>query len=64
MLAATRSPPITSAWARELELLVENDVPALEAISIVTRNNAQVLRWQDEIGTVEAGKICRLAAAQ
>ena len=48
------------SMARELELLVENDVPPLEAISIVTRNNAKVLRWDDEIGTVEAGKYADL----
>ena len=46
--------------ARELELLVENDLTAMEAITIATRNNAKVLRWDDEIGTVEAGKFADL----
>ncbi len=52
--------PHQFAMARELELLVENDLTALEAITIGTRNNAKVLRWDDEIGTVEAGKYADL----
>ncbi|MCY4145766.1 MAG: amidohydrolase family protein [Chloroflexi bacterium] len=52
--------PHRFALAREVELIVENDVPPLEAISIVTRNNAKILRWDDEIGTVEAGKYADL----
>ena len=52
--------PHLFSMARELELLVENDLSAMEAISIGTRNNAKVLRWDDEIGTVEAGKYADL----
>ncbi len=52
--------PHQFAMARELELLVENDLSALEAITIGTRNNAKILRWEDEIGTVEAGKYADL----
>jgi imidazolonepropionase-like amidohydrolase len=52
--------PHDHSMARELELLVENDVSQMEAICIVTRNNAKVLRWDDEIGTVEAGKYADL----
>ena len=52
--------PHNFSMARELELLVENDLTALEAITIGTRNNAEVLRWEDEIGTVEAGKYADL----
>ncbi len=48
------------SMARELELLVENDVPPMEAIGIVTLNNAKILRWDDEIGTVETGKYADL----
>ena len=48
------------SMAREIELLVENDIPQMEAICIGTRNNAKVLRWDDEIGTVEAGKYADL----
>ncbi len=52
--------PHNFAMARELELLVENDLTALEAISIGTRNNAKILRWDEEIGTVDAGKYADL----
>lgn len=52
--------PHRFALAREVELIVENDVPPLEAITIATRNNAKILRWDDEIGTVEAGKYADL----
>ena len=52
--------PHQFAMARELELLVENDLTALEAITIGTRNNAEILRWDDEIGTVAAGKYADL----
>ncbi len=52
--------PHRFSMARELELLVENDLTAMEAICIGTRNNAKVLRWDDEIGTVEAGKYADL----
>ena len=52
--------PHNFSMARELELLVENDLTALEAISIGTRNNAEILRMGDDIGTVEAGKYADL----
>ena len=52
--------PHRFSMARELELLEENDLTAMEAICIGTRNNAKVLRWDDEIGTVEAGKYADL----
>lgn len=52
--------PHQFSMARELELLVENDLTAMEAITIATHNNAKVLRWDDEIGTVEAGKYADL----
>ena len=52
--------PHQFAMARELELLVENDLTAMKAITIGTRNNAKILRWDDEIGTVEAGKYADL----
>ena len=52
--------PHNFAMAREVELIVGNGVPNMEAISIATRNNAKILRWDDEIGTVEAGKYADL----
>ena len=48
------------SMARELELLVKNDLTAMEAIGIATRNNAKILRWEDDIGTVETGKYADL----
>ena len=52
--------PHNYSMARELELLVDNDLTALEAISIGTRNNAEILDMADDIGTVEAGKYADL----
>ena len=46
--------------ARELELLVGNGVSEMEAITIGTSNNAKVLKWEHEIGTVEANKFADL----
>lgn len=52
--------PHNFSMARELEMLVENGIPEMEAILIVTRNNAKILRWDKEIGTIEAGKYADL----
>lgn len=52
--------PHNFSMQREVELLVENDLTAMEAIGIATRNNAKILGWDDEIGTVEAGKFADL----
>ena len=48
------------SMARELELLVRNGVPEMEAIGIVTMNNAQILGWENDIGSIEAGKLADL----
>ena len=48
------------SMARELELLVANGIPPMEAIGIVTLNNAKILRWEDEIGSIEPGKFADL----
>lgn len=48
------------SMARELELLVANGIPEMEAISIVTMNNAKILRWENEIGSIEPGKFADL----
>ena len=48
--------PHNFSMARELEILVENGIPEMEALAIVTRNNAKVLRWDTDLGTLEAGK--------
>ena len=52
--------PHNFSMIRELELLVENDLTAMDALVIATRNNAKILGWEDEIGTVEAGKYADL----
>lgn len=49
--------PHDFAMAKELELLVVNGFTPMEALCIVTRNNARVLRWDKELGTLEAGKL-------
>lgn len=52
--------PHRHSMARELELMVENGIPEMEAITIATLNNAKILKWDHEIGTVEAGKFADL----
>ena len=48
------------SMARELELLVENGIAEMEAIGIVTMNNAKILRWENDIGSIEPGKLADL----
>ena len=40
----------------ELELLVEAGIPPLEIIKIATRNGAQALGIEKDVGTIELGK--------
>lgn len=40
----------------ELELLVEAGIPPLEVIKIATRNGAQALGIEEDVGTIEPGK--------
>lgn len=49
--------PHDFSMAKEMELLVGNGFSPMEALVIVTRNNARILRWDKEIGTLEAGKL-------
>ena len=49
--------PHDFSMAQELELLVDYGFSPLEAITIVTHNNAHILRWNDELGTLEPGKL-------
>ncbi len=49
--------PHNFSMARELELLVDHGFSPLEALTIVTRNNARILRWENELGTLEPGKL-------
>lgn len=48
------------AWHRELELLVSAGIPVLDVLSIATRNGAQTLGIEDQVGTVEEGKLADL----
>ncbi|GAB4413091.1 MAG: amidohydrolase family protein [Anaerolineae bacterium] len=49
--------PHNFSMARELELLVDHGFSPLAALSIVTRNNARILRWENDLGTLEPGKL-------
>jgi imidazolonepropionase-like amidohydrolase len=49
--------PHDFSMAKEMEMLVSNGFSPMEALVIVTRNNAKILRWDKEIGTLEAGKL-------
>ncbi|HEX5649150.1 MAG TPA: amidohydrolase family protein [Steroidobacteraceae bacterium] len=49
---------------RELKLLVEAGMTPMQAIQAATRVNAELLRWQDRIGTVEPGKLADIIAVR
>lgn len=49
--------PHDFSMARELEELVRLGCSPMEAIAIATRNNARILRWEHDLGTLEAGKL-------
>jgi imidazolonepropionase-like amidohydrolase len=49
---------------RELKLLVEAGMTPMQAIQAATRGNAELLRWQDRIGTVEPGKLADIIAVR
>lgn len=49
--------PHDFSMARELEELVDHGFSPLEALTVVTRNNARILRWEKELGTLEPGKL-------
>jgi len=47
---------------RELKLLVEAGMTPMQAIQAATRVNAELLRWQDRVGTIEPGKLADIIA--
>ena len=49
--------PHDFSMARELEELVDHGFSPLEAITVATRNNARILRWDEQLGTLEDGKL-------
>ncbi len=48
--------------AREIAALVEAGMTPIEAIQAATRVGAELLGWDDRIGTIEAGKLADLVA--
>jgi len=44
----------------ELALMVQNGLSPLEAIRVSTSGGAQLLKWDDRIGTIEKGKLADL----
>jgi len=49
--------------AGEIEALARAGMTPMQAIQAATRVNAELLGWQDRIGTVEPGKLADLVAA-
>jgi imidazolonepropionase-like amidohydrolase len=49
-------------FVREMEVLVEAGFTPIEAIQAGTRVGAELLRWDDRLGTVQAGKLADLVA--
>jgi len=46
-----------TVYAREFAVLHEAGMTPMEAIQAGTRVNAELLRWDDRLGTIEAGKL-------
>ena len=49
-------------FVREMTVLVEAGFTPMEAIQAGTRVGAELLRWDDKLGTVQAGKLADLVA--
>ncbi len=49
-------------FVREMTVLVEAGLTPMQAIQAGTRVGAELLRWDDRLGTVEAGKLADLVA--
>jgi imidazolonepropionase-like amidohydrolase len=47
---------------RELSRLVEAGMTPMQAIQAATRVNAELLGWQDDVGTVQPGKLADIIA--
>ncbi len=52
------------ANSRAIELLVEAGLTPLEAIQVATLNGAKYLQMEDELGTIEVGKIADLVVVK
>jgi imidazolonepropionase-like amidohydrolase len=49
-------------YAREFAVFVEAGIPPMDAIQAGTRVAAELLRWDDRLGTLEAGKLADIIA--
>ena len=49
-------------FVREIALLTEIGMSNMEAIQAATRVNAELLQWDDKLGTLEAGKLADIIA--
>jgi len=53
-----------NVYAREFATLVEAGLSPMDAIKAGTRVAAELLRWEDRLGTVEVGKLADLIAVE
>lgn len=53
-----------SVLSREFAVLVEAGMTPMEAIQAGTRVNAELLEWDDRLGTIEAGKLADIIAVR
>ena len=57
--AGIAPPPV---YAREFAVFVEAGISPMDAIQAGTRVNAELLRWDDRLGTLEKGKLADIIA--
>ena len=53
-----------TVFAREFAILHEAGMTPMEAIQAGTRVNAELLQWDDRLGTIEAGKLADIIAVE
>ena len=51
-----------SVYVREMAVFVEAGMTPMEAIQSSTRTAAELMRWEDRLGTIEAGKLADIIA--
>ena len=52
----------STVFVREMAVLVEAGLTPMEALQAGTRVGAELLRWDDRLGTVQVGKLADLVA--
>jgi len=55
---------IPTSYAREFAVFVEAGIPPMDAIQAGTRVAAELLRWDDRLGTLERGKLVKRPGEQ